>query len=351
MTTKKAKIILAIETSCDETAAAVIRGFGKQVEVLSNIISSQIDIHQKYGGVVPEIAAREHVYNVLPVIKEALEQAGITHNELDAIAVTQGPGLITSLHIGTESAKALAFVWQKPLILVHHVESHLYANFIDNTAIKFPAMVLTVSGGHTALYLMAGHGDLKLIGETIDDAAGEAFDKSAQLMNLGYPGGPLVSSEAKKWEGQKNPKYLEIDLPRPMLNKPNFNFSFSGLKTALLYQLQKDKNWKKRIPEYCFELQEAIVETLVKKTIKAAEKYHTSTILLAGGVSANQRLRQYLVEYAKLKLPNVKVNIPDLRYTTDNAAMVGACAYFKLKAGKSTKNNATITADPNLELN
>lgn len=344
-------LILAIETSCDETAASVIRGAGDNVQILSNVVSSQIEIHQKYGGVVPEVAAREHVYNILPVIKEALAQAKLTKDDINAIAVTQGPGLITSLHIGTETAKALAYAWNKPLIPVHHIESHLYANFINNTTIVLPAMVLTVSGGHTALYLMKNHKGLELIGETIDDAAGEAFDKGAQLMNLGYPGGPIISIEAEKWNRKKNEKYSEINLPRPMLNKPNFNFSFSGLKTALLYTLQKDKNWKKRIPEYCFELQEAIVEVLVKKTIKAAEKYGVKTILLAGGVSANKRLREYLVEYTALKLPNVKVNIPEMKYTTDNAAMVGACAYFKLMTGYKPKKGATITADPNLELN
>ena len=345
------KIILAIETSCDETAAAVVCGIDNDLQILSNIVSSQIEIHKKYGGVVPEIAAREHVYNILPVINEALVVANISHEQLDAIAVTQGPGLITSLHIGTETAKTLSYTWNKPLIPIHHVESHIYANFINKDSIQFPAIVLTVSGGHTALYLMKAHGDLKIIGETIDDAAGEAFDKGAQLMNLGYPGGPLVSAEATKHNQSAiyNPQ-SKINLPRPLLNKPNFNFSFSGLKTALLYQLQKDHDWKNRIPEYCHEFQEAIVETLVKKTIKAAAKHHAKSILLAGGVSANTRLREFLILYAKENLPDVTVNVPDLRYTTDNAAMVGACAYFKLQTGKVSLNNATITADPNLEL-
>jgi N6-L-threonylcarbamoyladenine synthase len=345
------KIILAIETSCDESATAVIRGEGSHVEILSNVVSSQIEIHQKYGGVVPEVAAREHVYNILPVINEALLKAKLTHKDLDAVAVTQGPGLITSLHVGVETAKTLALVWNKPLIPVHHIEAHLYANFINNTQIVFPGLVLTVSGGHTALYLMKSHSGLELIGETIDDAAGEAFDKSAQLMHLGYPGGPIISAEAARWSGISNTADLPIALPRPMLNKPNFNFSFSGLKTSLLYTLQKDKNWKNRIPEYCFELQEAIIETLVKKTIKAAEKLKVKTILLAGGVSANARLREYLIQYSNSELPNVKVHIPDLKYTTDNAAMVGTCAYFKTKTSKINKKSATITADPNLELN
>lgn len=344
-------IILAIETSCDETAASIIKGVGQKVEILSSVVSSQIEIHKKYGGVVPEVAAREHVYNILPVIKEALEKASITEDALDYIAVTKGPGLITSLHCGVETAKTLALAWNKPLIPAHHIESHLYANFIGQNSINFPAIVLTVSGGHTALYLMNSHKGLKLIGETIDDAAGEAFDKSAQLMNLGYPGGPIISTEATKWDKINNPKYLPIKLPRPLLNKPNFNFSFSGLKTALLYSLQKDKDWKKRIPEYCYELQEAIVETLVKKTIKAADKHAAKTILLAGGVAANKRLREHLIEYATSKLPAVKVNVPELQYTTDNAAMVGACAYYKIKSGLKPRKNVTITADPNFELN
>jgi N6-L-threonylcarbamoyladenine synthase len=343
-------IILSIETSCDETAACVLRGAGQKVEILSSVISSQIEIHRKYGGVVPEVAAREHVYNILPVIEEALQKADITKDSIDYIAATKGPGLITSLHCGVETAKTLALTWNKPLIPVHHVESHLYANFINNTAIKFPAVVLTVSGGHTALYLMNNHKGLTLIGETIDDAAGEAFDKSAQLMNLGYPGGPIISKEADTWSRVTNPQYLAINLPRPLLNKPNFNFSFSGLKTALLYQLQKDQDWKKRIAEYCFELQEAIVETLVKKTIKAADKFQAKAILLAGGVAANKRLREYLVEHAGKKIPGILVNIPELQYTTDNAAMIGTCAYFKITAGWKPTKNATITADPNFEL-
>lgn len=343
--------ILAIETSCDETAASIIEGEGSNVEILSNVVSSQIEIHKKYGGVVPEVAAREHVYNILPVIHETVSKASIVPTDLDYIAVTQGPGLITSLHIGTETAKTLAYAWKKPLLPVHHVESHLYANFIGKQNIEFPALILTVSGGHTNLFLMKGHGELDVIGETIDDAAGEAFDKGAQLMNLGYPGGPIISAEAAKWNKKINPKFIKINLPRPLLGKPNFDFSFSGLKTALLYQLQKDKDWKKRIPEYCFELQEAIVETLVKKAVKAADKHQVKYILLAGGVSANNRLREFLIEYTAKKLPNVKVNIPEFKYTTDNAAMVGACAYFKLKAGKITKNSANIKADPNLELN
>ncbi len=347
----KNNIILAIETSCDETAASIISGNGNRVEVLSSIISSQIDIHKKYGGVVPEVAAREHVYNILPVIKEAMEQAGKTKEDLDAIAVTQGPGLITSLHIGTETAKTLAYTWNKPLIPVHHIKSHLYANFINNTSIKFPATVLTVSGGHTAIYHMKSHTELELVGETMDDAAGEAFDKGAQLMNLGYPGGPIVSKEAEKWDNQKKSAYTTISLPRPMLHKPSFNFSFSGLKTALLYQLEKDKNWKKRIPEYCHELQEAIVETLVQKTIKVVKKYQTPTILLAGGVAANKRLRECLIEQAKLKLADTDVWIPELKYTTDNAAMVGANAYFTLKASKKITKGGIIKANPNLELN
>ena len=287
--------ILGIETSCDETAAAVALGNGKSVQILSNIVSSQIEIHKKYGGVVPEVAAREHVLNILPVINEALETAGLKNRlskrnqrpkknngiatlhsaplamtGIDAIAVTVGPGLITSLITGIETAKSLAYAWNIPLIEVNHIEGHIYANFIcenfksQKTSckqippakqvqanlkkqthpenIKFPAVILTVSGGHTMLVLMERHGRFKTIGETRDDAAGEAFDKAAKMMGIGYPGGPIISAEAAKLGIRE--RELGIRLPRPMIDSDNFDFSFSGLKTALRYALEDVKNWK-----------------------------------------------------------------------------------------------------------
>jgi len=401
--------ILAIESSCDETAAAVIEGKparnasrndaggGDKVTVLSNVVASQIEIHQKYGGVVPEVAAREHVLNIIPVINEALLKAGIkTQNlkvknqkltGLDAIAVTAGPGLVTSLTVGVETAKSLAYAWKLPLIAVNHIAGHIYANWIfdqetkskeQRANIKFPAVIMTVSGGHNMLILMKNHLDYQVIGDTLDDAAGEAFDKGAKMLDLGYPGGPIISQKAAEFidssqnfqfpisNFQTNPKSKNpisknrhsreggnpryVSLPRPMLNSANFNFSFSGLKTALLYTLKKDKAWKKHIPEYAHEYQQAIVETLIYKTIKAAKKYDARTVLLAGGVSANKALREQMANAVTHKLPGVAFGLPDLKYTTDNAAMIGSAAYFLAREKKFSKW-ADIKANPNLELN
>ncbi len=338
--------ILAIETSCDETAASVAEGKGNKLLIISNIVSSQIKIHKKYGGVVPEVAAREHVLNIIPVIDEALRKAGISKKDapkkLSAIAVTSGPGLITSLMIGLETAKTLAYVWKLPIVSVNHIEGHLYSNFIDHDKTSFPVIILTVSGGHTQLVLMKSHLNYKTIGETRDDAAGEAFDKAAQLLGLGYPGGPLISKHAEKFTGTS-----EIKLPRPMMDSKNYEFSFSGLKTALLYMVQKDKNYKKRIPEYAYTFQEAVVDVLVAKTIRAAKAYKAKTVMLAGGVAANIRLRERLSE--EVKKMKLDFRMPEMRYTTDNAAMIAVAGYFKFKAKKTTPWNK-LKVDPNLEL-
>jgi len=333
MKKQKPIIILAIESSCDESAAAIITADSKtgRLRVLSNIVSSQIEIHKKYGGVVPEIAAREHVLNILPVINEALTKAKATPENLTAIAVTKGPGLITSLITGVETARALAFAWKKPIIEVNHIEGHIYSNFINpKTPIKFPAVVLTVSGGHTILLIMEKSGKIKIIGETRDDAAGEAYDKAAKMMGLGYPGGPIVSGLAAEYDK----KLTNLKLPRPMLNSPDFDFSFSGLKTALLYELKKDANWKKRTREYCFAYQQAILDVLIHKTIKAADKFQAKTIMVSGGVSANNELRAQMAEAIATKLNNVNFLIPEKIYTTDNAAMIAAAAFYKLKKGE-----------------
>ena len=335
--------ILGIESSCDETAASIIEGkkYGKKhkIKVLSNIISSQINIHKKYGGVIPEVAAREHVLNVIPVIDKALKKAKIKNPsiDIDAIAVTLGPGLITSLIVGIETAKVLSYTWNIPIIGINHIEGHIYANFISNRQkttnskqnISFPAIVLTVSGGHTMLALMTDHGKYKTIGETLDDAAGEAFDKAAQLLNLGYPGGPAISKKAEEYKNSKlKTKNSKLSLPRPMINKPGFNFSFSGLKTALLYAVKKDKNYKERIPEYAYEFEQAAVEVLVSKTIKAALKYKVNTVMLAGGVAANKELRKQLKVAVKKQVPSSKFQIPSIKYTTDNAPMIASAGYF-----------------------
>jgi len=343
-------LILGIESSCDETAAAVAEGNKQGVKLCSNVISSQINIHKKYGGVVPEVAAREHVLNILPVIEEALHKAGIKRKEvskkISAIAVTTGPGLITSLMVGIETAKTLAYVWKLPLIGVNHIEGHLYSNFI-NSSPKLPAIILTVSGGHTQLVIMKNHLHYKTIGETRDDAAGEAFDKAAKLLGLGYPGGPLLSKQAQQWVTKNKGKQSSIILPRPMIKDISFDFSFSGLKTALLYAIRDDKHYKKRISEYCYAFEQAVVDVLVSKTIRAAKKFEVKTIMLAGGVAANTTLRKKLSqEVEKLGLEFL---MPEFQYTTDNAAMIATAGYYKLKA-KKTIPWQKIQVDPNLEL-
>lgn len=342
--------ILGIETSCDETAAAVIKTGPKDgiIKVLSNVISSQIEIHKKYGGVVPEVAAREHVLNILPVISEALQRAKIEPRQLAAIGVTKGPGLITSLMTGIETARTLSFTWGRPLVEVNHIAGHIYANFIGRTStIKSPAVILTVSGGHTILLRMGKNEKIKILGETRDDAAGEAYDKAAKMMGLGYPGGPIVSTYAARYLEKENGK--KISLPRPMLNSPDLDFSFSGLKTALLYQLQQDKNWKKRIPEYCYEYQQAIIDILISKTIKAAQKYKAKTVMLTGGVSANKELRLQMADLIASRLPNADFLVPNREYTTDNAAMIAAAAAHLYRHGRTIPFNR-LRVDAGLQL-
>ncbi|MBU0620094.1 tRNA (adenosine(37)-N6)-threonylcarbamoyltransferase complex transferase subunit TsaD [Patescibacteria group bacterium] len=339
-------IILGIETSCDETSASIVqRRYGK-IKILSNIIFSQINIHKKYGGVVPEIAGREHVLNILPVIDQALIKAKIKLKQIDAIAVTNKPGLITSLIVGVETAKVLSYGLSIPLIKINHIEGHIYANWLSpiskisnfqfpiskKKSNIFPALILTVSGGHTMLILMKDHGKYQIIGNTVDDATGEAFDKAAKMMGLSYPGGPAVAAEAAKFD-QKEKRYAlcvpcYASLPRPMINSQNYNFSFSGLKTALLYALKKDKNYKKKIPEYCYEFQQAIIDVLISKTIKAALEFKVNAIMLTGGVSANKALREQIKKAVASKAPDLKLKITNLSYCGDNAAMIAMAGYY-----------------------
>jgi N6-L-threonylcarbamoyladenine synthase len=375
--------ILGIETSCDETAAAIIEIKNGKIDILSSIVSSQIEIHKKYGGVVPEVAAREHAVKMISVLNEALEKAKIPHPpfrhppinrrgksvNIDLISVTQGPGLITSLMTGVETARVLSFVWGVPLVGVNHIEGHIYANFVGKFPIsnfQFPILVLTVSGGHTMLVLMKGHGKYEILGETRDDAAGEAFDKAAKLLELAYPGGPEIAKYAEKYLRKhpkisnfqfpiskqiQSPKFKNtsrINLPRPMLSSNNLDFSFSGLKTALLYELKKDKHWKKRVPEYAFEFQQAVIDVLIHKTMKAQKKTEAKTIMLTGGVAANRELREQLKQAVE-KRENIKLLIPDLEYTTDNAAMIAVVGYFRAKQKKFVKWE-NLKADCNLEL-
>jgi N6-L-threonylcarbamoyladenine synthase len=344
--------ILGLESSCDESAASIIK-FNKKGEfqVLADVISSQITIHQQYGGVVPEIAAREHVLTILPTIDTCFKKAKINPEKLTAIALTSGPGLITSLISASETAKALALVWEKPVIPVNHIEGHIYSAFIENQKkIKFPALILTVSGGHNLLALMEKNLKYKIIGQTLDDAAGEAFDKAAKMMDLGYPGGPIISQMAEKYlKENDNPE--EIDLPRPMLGSPNFNFSFSGLKTALLYKLKKDKKWREKIPQYCYSFQKAIIDTLIFKTIKAVKKHQVKTIILVGGVSANTELKKEFNKRVQSEFKNINFIFPSLKYTGDNATMIAlAGIYHFLYNKKNIKNYKKIKISSNLNL-
>ncbi|MGE5425641.1 MAG: tRNA (adenosine(37)-N6)-threonylcarbamoyltransferase complex transferase subunit TsaD [Bacillota bacterium] len=319
--------ILGLESSCDESAASILEGKGGKVIIKSSVIASQINIHARYGGVIPEIAAREHVLHILPTIETALTKAKIKPEDIKAIAVTQGPGLITSLIAAVETAKALAIIWNKPIIPVHHIVGHIYADFIGMDIPKFPALALVVSGGHSNLIYMSGHYSFKVIGRTRDDAAGEAYDKAAKMMGLSYPGGPIIARYADEF--RKSGKEATVVFPRPMISSGDYDFSFSGLKTSVLYALQKDKDWKKRIPEYCYAFEQAVIETLITKTLRAAKAYKVKSIVLAGGVAANDALRQQLRKQTATTLPKVRVRLPEKAYTTDNAAMIASAGYFR----------------------
>jgi len=329
--------ILAIETSCDETAAAVVKNGRK---VLSNVISSQIEIHQKYGGVVPEIASRKHIENINIIIDRALKESKKTFNDIHAIAVTYGPGLVGALLVGINSAKGLSFALKKPLIAVNHIEGHISANYISHEDLEPPFMSLIVSGGHTHLVKVEDYGKYRVLGRTRDDAAGEAFDKIARSLQLGYPGGPLIDKIAKS--GYKE----AIDFPRAYLEEDSFDFSFSGLKSAVLNHINnsKQKGIELNIPDIAASFQEAVVEVLVNKTLKASEQYDLDKIVLAGGVASNNRLR----ELFNLKLNNKKLYYPDKILCTDNAAMIGSSAYYKYL--NKDFSNFKLNAVPNLEL-
>lgn len=360
-------IILGIETSCDETASAILEIKNSKFRILSNIVSSQIDIHRKYGGIVPEVAARKHVEMILSVVEESLTRAMVSSEEIDLIAVTRGPGLITSLLVGIETAKNLAYVWQKPLIGINHLAGHLYSCELAIAAasadgstkltmtasaaklkeIKFPALCLIVSGGHTELVLMHNYWDYRVIGETLDDAAGEAFDKTAKLLGLGYPGGPEISWLAKKG----NPR--AFDFPRPMIDSQDYNFSFSGLKTAVLYRIRKYELGSMNLgirEDLAASVEQAIVDVLVEKTIRAAKEFRVKTVMMGGGVAANDKLRKSI---NKLEGQNsvLSVLLPEVGFSTDNGVVIALAGFYKVKRLKIKVDGwKKIEVDPNLEL-
>jgi len=367
--------ILAIETSCDDTGISIIKASGKKkpyFDILSNIVSSQVKIHRKYGGIYPALAKREHQKNLVPVLKKSLKEAKmlkpstrqhrITRElrkilereevllkklesfskkyqepKVDAIAVTKGPGLEPCLWAGVNLANAMAYWWNLPIIAVDHIEAHILANLIDE-AISFPAVCLVVSGGHTQLVLMKKINSYKIIGETRDDAAGECFDKTARILGLGYPGGPAIAAKASKL------KSSSIKLPRPMIHTKDYDFSFSGLKTAVLYDFKKRskkiRTSQKYIREMSFEIQQAIIDVLMKKTIKAAKDYKVKSIILGGGVIANKELRKQFQEKIRKENLNFRFRFPPSGFCTDNAAMVGITAYFHRKQAHNRKIKA-----------
>ncbi|MBO8161720.1 MAG: tRNA (adenosine(37)-N6)-threonylcarbamoyltransferase complex transferase subunit TsaD [Thermosipho sp. (in: Bacteria)] len=328
-------IILGIETSCDETSVSVL----KDKKILSNIVLSQINIHKKFGGVVPEVAARHHLLNLPVIYTEALKKANINPEDVDAVAVTYGPGLIGALLVGLSFAKGISARYDIPLVGVNHIIGHVYANYIAYPDLTPPFIVLMVSGGHTEI-LKVEREKIEVLGKTMDDAAGEAFDKVARILKLGYPGGPEIEKIAKNGDPNK------FNFPRPMINSKNYNFSFSGLKTSVLYTV---KNFKDSIPtaDIAASFQEAVVDILLHKTFKAARDSGINKIVLAGGVAANSRLRE------KAKLLGIKfkydILIPPLEFCTDNAAMIAMAGYYKLSEGKI--DSLDLEAAPNLKIN
>ncbi|MCE2818089.1 MAG: tRNA (adenosine(37)-N6)-threonylcarbamoyltransferase complex transferase subunit TsaD [Ilumatobacteraceae bacterium] len=327
-------VVLAIETSCDETAASIVMGGN---DVLSSIVSSQIDIHARFGGVVPEVASRAHLESIVPVIDAAIAEAGILPSRIDAVAATAGPGLIGALLVGVSAAKSLALVWDKPFIGVNHLEAHLYAGLLDDPTLEFPLVVLLVSGGHTMIIHMKGHGDYTVLGRTIDDAAGEAYDKVARYLDLGYPGGPVIDRIAS--EG--NPHAVEF--PRAMMHD-GLDVSFSGLKTSVINHVRKNPEMSN--VDIAASFQAAVVDVLCAKTIKAAQQVGAQGIVLGGGVSANSFLRSEMSRRGGEA--GFKVALPSRAMCTDNAAMIAAAAWHRLKS--DGPRELDCGAYPNLKL-
>jgi len=347
-------IILGIETSCDETAAAIVEAkrpptrrarAGGRFIIRSNVVSSQIAIHRPYGGVVPELAARDHIKHIIPVISRALAAAKVAPRRIDRIAVTTGPGLITSLLVGSQTAKTLAYLWHKPIVSVNHLRAHLYAAWLGERPVRFPALGLIVSGGHTELILLHDSRRFKKIGQTIDDAAGEAFDKVAALLGLSYPGGPAVAASAKQGDA------AAFTFPRPMMKSPDFNFSFAGLKTAVIYTA--NRKWQianggggrrsKLKADISASFQQAVVDVLVSKTVAAAKRFKVKTVILSGGVAANRLLRSQMG--GATRGAGIAFVVPDFKFCTDNAVMIAVAGFF----GKPTPWQK-VEVDPNWEI-
>ncbi len=334
MNVNESTVVLALETSCDETAASVVMGGN---DVLSSVVSSQIDIHARFGGVVPEVASRAHLEALVPVVTQAINEAGVAPERIDAVAATAGPGLIGALLVGVSAAKALSLVWNRPFIGVNHLEAHLYAGLLDDPTLEFPLVVLLVSGGHTMIIEMRNHADYRIIGRTIDDAAGEAYDKVARYLSLGYPGGPLID----RLSGEGNP--TAVDFPRAMMHD-GFDVSFSGLKTSVI-------NFVRKTPEVsnadiAASFQAAVVDVLCAKTIKAAQSVKARGIVLGGGVSANSSLRAEMTRRGNEA--GFPVALPSRAMCTDNAAMIASAAWYRLRSDGPM--DLTCGAYPNLKL-
>lgn len=346
-------IILGIETSCDETAAAILQQENNRIQILSNVVASSAKLQAKYGGVIPEQAAREQIKSIIPVIQESLQVSGYSGQQIDVIAVTYGPGLIGSLLVGVETAKVLATIWKKPLIPVNHLMGHFYANWIQTEHLggevpAFPCLGLLVSGGHTDLVLFTNHNKYKYLGGTRDDAAGECFDKCARLLGLPYPGGPQISKLAS--QGQA----LRFKLPIPMKGSKDFDFSYSGLKTAVANLLHTSEVKARLQQAHTSEVKQdlaaaienAIVQSLVDKVIQALKAYPVKNVMIAGGVAANRKLVDRLQVTVGSLQSNIKLHIPPANLCTDNGAMIAAAAFFQ----KPIKDPLSLQADPNLSL-